>query len=104
MSAAPAAQQRRDVAFSNPIPSPRPDAYPIAATSDNVGRAVAALQKGQVIAVPTETLYGLAADANGAQGVQQIYAIKQRGQHLPLAICLAEPHQIQVICLMLDVL
>ena len=104
LSAAPAAQQRRDVAFSNPVPSPRPDAYPIAATSDNVGRAVAALQEGQVIAVPTETLYGLAADANSAQGVQQIYAIKQRGQHLPLAICLAEPQHIQVICLMLDVL
>ncbi len=63
---------------------------------------MAALQEGQVIAVPTETLYGLAADANSAQGVQLIYAIKQRGQHLPLAICLAEPQQIQVSCLMKD--
>ena len=104
LSAAPAAQQRRDVRFSNPVPSPRPDAYPIAATSDNVGRAVAALKEGQVIAVPTETLYGLAADANSAQGVQQIYAIKQRGQHLPLAICLAEPQQVQVSCLLMVVI
>ena len=63
---------------------------------------MAALQEGQVIAIPTETLYGLAADANSAQGVQLIYAIKQRGQHLPLAICLAEPQQIQVSCLMKD--
>jgi hypothetical protein len=40
--------------------------------------AAAALAGGGVIAVPTDTLYGLACDAASAAGVAAIYAIKAR--------------------------
>lgn len=64
--------------------------YPIAALPCNTARAVSALQDGQVIALPTDTLYGLAADANSSKGIQQIYSIKRRQAAAPLAICLAD--------------
>ncbi|HEX5656837.1 MAG TPA: L-threonylcarbamoyladenylate synthase [Polyangiales bacterium] len=40
---------------------------------------VAALRAGSVIACPTETLYGLLADARSAEAVARVIAIKQRG-------------------------
>ncbi len=40
--------------------------------------AAAALAGGGVIAVPTDTLYGLACDAASAAGVAAIYAVKAR--------------------------
>lgn len=48
--------------------------------------AIQALDLGNVIAVPTETVYGLAADATNDAAVRQIFAIKQRPSFNPL-IC-----------------
>ena len=70
--------------------TPLGSAYPIAALPHNVPQAVSALSDGQVIAVPTDTLYGLAADANSSSGIQRIYSIKNRQAHAPLAICIAD--------------
>ena len=56
----------------------------------NVGAAVEALQRAEVLAVPTDTLYGLAACANSSRAVAHIYATKRRGDHKPLAICVAD--------------
>ncbi len=44
------------------------------------------LQRGQVIGLPTETVYGLAGNAFDPQAVQQIYAIKQRPATNPLIV------------------
>jgi len=41
---------------------------------------------GQVVGVPTDTLYGLAADPFNLAAVQQIYAIKGRPEQKPLPI------------------
>lgn len=60
------------------------------AVSQHVGLAVAALRAGEVIAVPTDTLYGLAADACSAAAVQRVYAIKGRDLSNALAICVAD--------------
>ncbi|HUP40293.1 MAG TPA: L-threonylcarbamoyladenylate synthase [Vicinamibacterales bacterium] len=48
--------------------------------------AVAALQRGGVVAFPTETFYGLAVDPRSAAGVAKIFELKRRGpdQRLPL--------------------
>ncbi len=43
-----------------------------------------------VIAVPTDTIYGLAACAEEESAVQRIYNIKSRAAHKPLAICVAD--------------
>ncbi|MBX3486377.1 MAG: threonylcarbamoyl-AMP synthase [Candidatus Paracaedibacteraceae bacterium] len=44
------------------------------------------LAAGDVVAIPTETVYGLAADATNDQAVAKIYAVKERPQFNPLII------------------
>ncbi|KAH8373019.1 hypothetical protein KR009_010273 [Drosophila setifemur] len=45
------------------------------------------LLSGQVIALPTDTVYGLACDANNEQAIQRLFEIKGRDEHKPVAIC-----------------
>ena len=59
---------------------------------DVVHRAVQALAEGQLIAIPTETVYGLAASACRADAVERLLKVKGRpsGQPMALAIKSAE--------------
>ncbi|KAH8371279.1 hypothetical protein KR093_006795 [Drosophila rubida] len=45
------------------------------------------LHMGKVIALPTDTVYGLACDANNEEAIQHMYDIKGRDEHKPVAIC-----------------
>jgi L-threonylcarbamoyladenylate synthase len=49
-----------------------------------VARAVDLLRAGEVVALPTETVYGLAANALDARAVSKIYEIKGRPAHNPI--------------------
>ena len=53
---------------------------------DVVARAVAVLRAGGVIAIPTETVYGLAADVANPAAVARVYAIKGRPADHPLIV------------------
>lgn len=53
---------------------------------DVVARAVAVLRGGGVVALPTETVYGLAADVANADAVARVYAIKGRPRDHPLIV------------------
>lgn len=44
------------------------------------------LRAGQIVAIPTETVYGLAADAQNAEAVARIYAAKGRPDFNPLIV------------------
>lgn len=48
------------------------------------------LLEGQVVALPTDTVYGLAALVQNRKAVQQLYTIKGRNCSKPIAICVAE--------------
>lgn len=48
------------------------------------------LKHGSVIAVPTDTVYGLACDATNKKAINNLYCIKCRNENKPLAICLSE--------------
>ena len=52
-------------------------------------QAVALLKNGQVVAIPTETVYGLAADATNDAALRQIFTIKQRPMDNPLIVHIA---------------
>ncbi|KAL7115760.1 hypothetical protein ACP275_04G201200 [Erythranthe tilingii] len=65
------------------------------ATEDYAHEAIKALRAGQVIAVPTDTLYGFACDACSMEAVHRIYEIKGRKYTSPLAICVGDVHDIQ---------
>lgn len=55
-----------------------------------VQRAVELLRAGEVVALPTETVYGLAANALDARAVAKIYEIKGRPAHNPIIVHTAD--------------
>ena len=57
---------------------------------DALGQAVAALQGGAIVALPTETVYGLAARADSDEAVAAIYRAKGRPDFNPLIVHVAD--------------
>src|SRR6478735_6570345 len=53
---------------------------------DLASEATALLKAGEVVAVPTETVYGLAADAFNPAAVAKIFEVKGRPAHDPLIV------------------
>lgn len=60
----------------------------------NLEQAIAKLKNGEVVAIPTETVYGLAADATNDAALRQIYAIKQRPTDNPLIVHIGDINQV----------
>lgn len=50
-----------------------------------IGRAVAALRNGEVIAYPTDTVYGLGCDIMQKRAIERIYQLKRMKKDQPLA-------------------
>lgn len=48
------------------------------------------LAAGEVIAVPTDTVYGVACNANDPLAIQKLYEIKGRDENKPVAICVSD--------------
>jgi len=61
---------------------------------DDVTRAAALLKAGGLVAFPTETVYGLGADAENERAVERVFTAKGRPSEHPLIVHLAEPSQI----------
>ena len=61
---------------------------------DSLDEAVQRLRRGGVVAFPTETVYGLGADARNPAAVERIFATKGRPRNHPVIVHLAEPNQI----------
>jgi protein-tyrosine phosphatase len=55
---------------------------------DVVHRAVQALAEGQLVALPTETVYGVAATACNADAVERLISVKGRRSDAPLALAI----------------
>jgi L-threonylcarbamoyladenylate synthase len=58
----------------------------LAATDEAIERAAATVRAGGVVAFPTETVYGLGADATNARAVARIFEIKARPAFDPLIV------------------
>lgn len=56
------------------------------ATPENIARAAALLRAGRLVGMPTETVYGLAADALNPDAVRGIFAAKGRPADHPLIV------------------
>ena len=52
------------------------------------------LRSGEVVATPTDTIYGLAALANTTKAVRKIYDIKGRNQSKPISICVSNVKEV----------
>lgn len=67
------------------------------ATSDTILQAAKALQAGSLVAFPTETVYGLGADATNSEAVAKIFETKGRPHFNPLIIHTAHLDQAQAL-------
>lgn len=63
-------------------------------SKDDIERAVAVLRAGGLIAFPTETVYGLGADAASVEAVKKVFAVKRRPTHHPLIVHVADAVQV----------
>ena len=63
-------------------------------SNDDIARAAALLRAGEVVAFPTETVYGLGADASNPAAVAKIYALKGRPSTHPVIVHLASAAQL----------
>ena len=56
---------------------------------DSLASAAQSLKDGALVAFPTETVYGLGADATNAKAVARIYEVKGRPADHPLIVHIA---------------
>lgn len=66
------------------------------AESARVDRAVEVLRAGGLVALPTETVYGLGADASNEAAVRRIFAVKGRPVDHPLIVHIADASQLDL--------
>jgi L-threonylcarbamoyladenylate synthase len=58
----------------------------VAATKESINRAAQALARGEIVAFPTETVYGLGANALDASAIAKVFAAKERPRFNPLIV------------------
>jgi L-threonylcarbamoyladenylate synthase len=64
-------------------------------TAGTIRDAAAALKAGHLVAFPTETVYGLGADARNADAVNRIYEVKGRPADHPLIVHISSINQVE---------
>ena len=66
----------------------------LSASHAAIAQSAQALRDGQLLGLPTETVYGLAANANDDAAVAQIFAAKGRPADHPLIVHVASQDQV----------
>ncbi len=64
---------------------------------NELGSAAQLLRDGEVVAFPTETVYGLGADALNADAIRKIFSAKGRPSDNPLIVHIADPNQLTMV-------
>jgi len=74
---------------------PRRAVDPVACVVDDFSQAVAWLRRGGVVALPTDTLYGLAVDPTSSTAVERLFELKRRAAETALPLIAASMDQVQ---------
>ena len=67
-----------------------------------IRQVVQSLNRGNVVALPTDTFYGLAVDPVNLKAVDRIYDLKTRARHKPLSLLIAEVAQAYELARQID--
>jgi L-threonylcarbamoyladenylate synthase len=73
------------------ISSEKPEASLIRYAADQI-------RAGEVLGMPTDTFYGLAADPFNLRAVDRVYDIKSRSRHKPLSLLIENVDQAEELC------
>jgi L-threonylcarbamoyladenylate synthase len=68
---------------------------PVTPDPTGVEAAAELVRRGRVVAVPTETLYGLAADATNDEAVERVFEIKGRARDAAIPVIAADRAQVE---------
>jgi L-threonylcarbamoyladenylate synthase len=71
------------------MPDPGDDDHPLAGPEE-IARAVEILGRGGIVAFPTETVYGLGADARSEAAIRRVFELKGRPANNPLIVHIAD--------------
>ena len=74
----------------------------VPATEPEIRRAAAILRGGGIVAFPTETVYGLGANALDAEAVGKIFAAKGRPATNPIIVHIADMRQFALVAIVSD--
>jgi tRNA threonylcarbamoyl adenosine modification protein (Sua5/YciO/YrdC/YwlC family) len=67
--------------------------HPDEPETELIAQVVRSLSAGNVVALPTDTFYGLAVDPINLRAVDRIYEVKSRARHKPLSLLISETAQ-----------
>ncbi len=67
------------------------------ATEENIRKAASIIREGGIVAFPTETVYGLGADALNERAVARIFEAKERPLFDPLIVHIASREQLKIL-------
>jgi L-threonylcarbamoyladenylate synthase len=70
---------------------------PLAADPESLALAATALRAGSVVAIPTDTVYGLAADPWQPRAVERLFVIKERPSDVALPVLVAGRDQVSAV-------
>lgn len=69
-------------------------------SADNKGaieQTAVSLKQGSLVVLPTDTVYGVAANAFDARAVEQLYVVKKRPLSKPIPVLLADPADLHLV-------
>lgn len=62
-----------------------------------IDRAIEILKSGGIVAYPTDTVYGVGADAFNIEAVGKIFEVKKRPRGMPLPVLIADAAQVAMV-------
>lgn len=68
-----------------------------AINSSDLEKAIQLLKQNELVAIPTETVYGLAANAFSESAIEKIYQVKQRPKNNPLIVHVHTLNQLNIV-------
>jgi tRNA threonylcarbamoyl adenosine modification protein (Sua5/YciO/YrdC/YwlC family) len=68
---------------------------PSSPQEESIRQAAKVLIAGGLVIIPTETVYGIAANALNKKALERLYKIKNRPKHKPFTILIAQEHKVQ---------
>ncbi|HZK46647.1 MAG TPA: Sua5/YciO/YrdC/YwlC family protein, partial [Atopostipes sp.] len=63
-------------------------------TEKEIKQAVDLIQAGELVAFPTDTVYGLGADATNEAAVEKVFTAKGRPKNRPINVLISQPEDI----------
>ena len=70
---------------------------PVVPRFEVIQKAADYIRQGKIVAIPTETVYGLAADYNNPEAIKRLYEVKGRPQDKPFSIAIANAQALEYL-------